>query len=242
MPDEIAHPAPAPRARPLARAPAPAGRSTAVDAHGKHLFLRFEGDLVHPLAPAHDRRLAVRTATGERWRRAPRRAWLVLRAGGHEVVQFDGPVLELMTESPHALRPAPRGARARHRSPTEFDEQAVLRRLRDDDPTRAIGDALLDQRTVAGIGNMWKARRCCGGAGRPVAPDRSTSPTTRCWRSSATRARGCSRQRQRRPPAHATSASTAAPAGRARAAATPIRAPRPGRRQPHDLLVPACQR
>ena len=36
---------------------------------------------------------------GQRWRRSPRRAWLVLRARGHEVVEFDGPVLELMTEA-----------------------------------------------------------------------------------------------------------------------------------------------
>jgi endonuclease VIII len=42
----------------------------------------------------------------------------------------------------------------------ELDEAAFLRRLREDDPTRGIGDALLDQRTIAGIGNMWKAEGC----------------------------------------------------------------------------------
>jgi endonuclease VIII len=42
----------------------------------------------------------------------------------------------------------------------EFDERRFLRRLREDDPTRPIGDALLDQRTIAGIGNMWKAEGC----------------------------------------------------------------------------------
>jgi endonuclease-8 len=94
--------------------------------------------------------------TGERWRRSPKRAWLLLRAAGHDVVQFDGPVLELMTETrrrfdrriavlgPDILAP-------------ELDEQGFLRRLREDDPTRGIGDALLDQRTIAGIGNHWKA-------------------------------------------------------------------------------------
>ena len=35
-----------------------------------------------------------------------------------------------------------------------------LARLRADDPTRGIGDALLDQRNVAGIGNIWKAEGC----------------------------------------------------------------------------------
>src|SRR5439155_12982595 len=42
----------------------------------------------------------------------------------------------------------------------EFDEHEFLRRLRFDDPTRTLGDALLDQRIVAGIGNIWKAEGC----------------------------------------------------------------------------------
>src|SRR5213075_3552768 len=35
---------------------------------------------------------------GGRWHRSARRAWLVIRTDEHDVVQFDGPVLELMTE------------------------------------------------------------------------------------------------------------------------------------------------
>jgi endonuclease-8 len=42
----------------------------------------------------------------------------------------------------------------------EFDGTAFIRRLREDDQTRTLGDALLDQRIVAGIGNMWKAEGC----------------------------------------------------------------------------------
>jgi endonuclease-8 len=42
----------------------------------------------------------------------------------------------------------------------EFDDAAFLRRLRSDDPTRGIGDALLDQRNLCGIGNLWKAEAC----------------------------------------------------------------------------------
>ena len=42
----------------------------------------------------------------------------------------------------------------------ELDEERFLRRLRDDDPTRPIGDAVLDQRTIAGIGNLWKVEGC----------------------------------------------------------------------------------
>jgi endonuclease-8 len=96
---------------------------------------------------------------GRRWGRSPRRAWIVLRAQGQDVVEFDGPLLELMTAGrtrfdqrlaalgPDVLAPA-------------FDSQEFLRRLRSDDQTRTLGDALLDQRNVAGIGNIWKAEGC----------------------------------------------------------------------------------
>ena len=40
-------------------------------------------------------------------------------------------------------------------SPPAFE--AMIARLRSADQSREIGEALLDQRLVAGIGNMWKA-------------------------------------------------------------------------------------
>jgi endonuclease-8 len=133
---------------------------TKVDTHGKHLFLRFEGDLV---LHSHLRMTGAWAVYrhGARWRRSPRRAWLVIRSRGHDVVEFDGPVLELMTDGrtrfdqrlaalgPDVLADA-------------FDEQRFLARLRADDPGRGIGDALLDQRIVAGLGNIWKAEGCWG--------------------------------------------------------------------------------
>jgi endonuclease VIII len=136
-----------------------AGRAVeAVEVHGKHLFLRFEGDLtIH----SHLRMTGAWRVhgAGERWARSPRRAWLVLRAADRDVVQFDGPLLELLTESRRRF-----DQRLRALGPDivadDFDEQVFLRRLRDDDPTRAIGDAILDQRTVAGIGNLWKVEAC----------------------------------------------------------------------------------
>ncbi len=93
------------------------------------------------------------------WRRAPRRAWLVLRRDGHEVVQFDGPVLELITEG-RARFDQRLAALGPDVLAAEFDDAGLLRRLRGDDQTRGIGDALLDQRNVAGIGNIWKAEGC----------------------------------------------------------------------------------
>src|SRR3984893_2927388 len=75
------------------------GRSVrAVDPHGKHLFLRFEGDLT---LHSHLRMTGSWDVgrAGERRRRASSRAWLVLRCDGMEVVEFDGPLLELMSDS-----------------------------------------------------------------------------------------------------------------------------------------------
>ncbi len=136
-----------------------AGRALrAVDAHGKHLFLRFEGELtLHSHLRMTGRWGVYRS--GERWRRSPRRAWLVIRTDAHEVVQFDGPVLELMADSRTRFdqRLAALGPDV---LADEFDERAFLRRLREEDATRGIGDALLDQRTLAGIGNLWKAEAC----------------------------------------------------------------------------------
>jgi endonuclease-8 len=136
-----------------------AGRAVrAVDAHGKHLFLRFEGDLT---LHSHLRMSGWWGVfrRGERWRRSPRRAWLVIRTREHEVVQFGGPVLELMTEGRTRFdqRLAVLGPDV---LAGELDERAALRNLRDDDQSRGLGDALLDQRNVAGIGNVWKAESC----------------------------------------------------------------------------------
>jgi endonuclease VIII len=59
----------------------------------------------------------------------------------------------------HPLRPPARHARP-HVLAEDFDEKRFLGRLRGDDPSRGIADALLDQRNVAGIGNVWKAEGC----------------------------------------------------------------------------------
>jgi endonuclease-8 len=148
-----------------------AGRAVrAIDAHGKHLFLRFEGGLVIHSHLRMTGAWRVRPAG----RPPPRSAWLVIRRGDQEVLQLRGPVLELMTESrtrfdqrlaalgPDILAP-------------ELDEAAFLRRLRADDPSRPIGDALLDQRTIAGIGNVWKAEGCFAAG---VDPWRATGEVT----------------------------------------------------------------
>jgi endonuclease-8 len=122
-------------------------RLESVDAVGKNLLLRFEGGLV---LRSHLR------MTG-RWRVEPRgarrtgRPWLVLRGAEHEAVLWNGPVLEL----------ARGGARLGRLGPDILAEppdlEAMLERLRAEPPARPVGEAVLDQRLVAGIGNLWKA-------------------------------------------------------------------------------------
>jgi endonuclease-8 len=141
----------------------------AVDTHGKHLFIRFDGELT---LHSHLRMTGAWGIyrRGERWRRSPRRAWLVLRTADHEVVALqgdpsgatlrgDGPVLELMTDSRTCFdrRLAALGPNV---LADELDERGFLARLRRDDQARGLGDALLDQRTLAGIGNAWKSEGC----------------------------------------------------------------------------------
>ncbi|HSO97902.1 MAG TPA: DNA-formamidopyrimidine glycosylase family protein [Solirubrobacteraceae bacterium] len=129
-----------------------------VDTRGKHLLLRFDHGLV-----VHSHLGMVGSwgvfPPGRRWSRSPRRAWLTLRVGDVEVVQFDGSTLELITEGRSRL-----DQRLSALGPDvlaeRFDGPEFLRRLRLDDTTRPFGDALLDQRIVAGIGNMWKAEGC----------------------------------------------------------------------------------
>jgi endonuclease-8 len=154
VPDEIATPHPRfGRDRWPERLAGRAVRS--VDAIGKHLFLRFEGGLVIHSHLRMTGSWRVRDTGGP----LPATAWLVLRRGDQEVVQLKGPVLELMTESRTRFDPRIAGLGPDIVAP-EFDEQRFLRRLREDDPTRGIGDALLDQRTIAGIGNLWKSEGC----------------------------------------------------------------------------------
>jgi endonuclease-8 len=151
-----------------------AGRGVrAVDARGKHLFLRFEGNLT---LHSHLRMGGMWGVygRGRRWRRSSRRAWLVIRTPEHEVVQFDGPVLELVRDSRTRFDQRIAGLGPDVLA-DEFDERRFLTRLREDDSTRAVGDALLDQRNVAGIGNIWRAEACFHAGLDPRRPLREVS-------------------------------------------------------------------
>lgn len=120
-------------------------RLEAVEAVGKHLLLRFEGGLV---LRSH-LRMRGRWRVGARGRVAGGRPWLVLRGAEREAVLWNGPVLEL------GEGPAARLGPDILALPPDLD--GMLARLRAADPSLRLGEALLRQPLVAGIGNMWLA-------------------------------------------------------------------------------------
>ena len=130
-------------------------RIDAVEAQGKNLLIRFDGGLE---LRTHLRMHGSwhRYRPGERWRRPPARARLVLEVPGSVAVCFDAPVVELFEQRAAALHPA-LSALGPDLLAADFDAAEAQRRLRD--PARAETDvavALLDQRALAGIGNVYK--------------------------------------------------------------------------------------
>jgi endonuclease VIII len=128
---------------------------TAVEAAGKNLLIRFDNGLeVRTHLRMHGSWHRYRP--GEAWRRAPARARLVLEVPGSVAVCFDAPVVELFEQRVEALHPdlGPLGPDLL-REDADLDE--VMRRLRAPGRgDRSISEALLDQRAVAGIGNVFR--------------------------------------------------------------------------------------
>jgi len=150
-----------------ASTPNPRGRAAGVqrldgatlqraEAHGKHLLLHFGGLVLHSHLAMSGSWHVYRRDTA--WRKPTGAAWAVFKGESSEAVQFGGPTLRLLR--PDALRRDPTLARL---GPdilaADFNPTAVTRSLRTD-PSRTLGDALLDQTVVAGIGNIFKSEAC----------------------------------------------------------------------------------
>jgi endonuclease-8 len=116
-----------------------------VDAVGKNLIFRFAGGVVLRSHLRMSGRWSLRPR-GELRRGTP---WLVLRGDRVEGVLWNGPVLELGARAMQSLGPDIL------ERPPRIGE--MLERIRAADGTRHLGETLLDQRLVAGIGNMWLA-------------------------------------------------------------------------------------
>jgi endonuclease-8 len=122
-------------------------RLEGVSAVGKNLLLEFEGGLVLRSHLRMKGRWQVRAASAP----VTGLPWLVLRGARHQAVLWHGPVLELGRRSAAVARLGP------DIMADPPDTDAMVARLRAADQGRELGAALLDQRLVAGIGNMWRA-------------------------------------------------------------------------------------
>jgi endonuclease-8 len=153
-----------------ARAPGPqvdrlvGSTINAVESQGKQLLIRFDNGLeVRTHLRMHGSWHRYRP--GEPWRRAASRARLVIEVPGSVAVCFDAPTVELFEQRSEPLHPV-LSALGPDLLASDPDLDEIARRLRD--PARAdkaIGEVLLDQRALAGIGNevrnevLWEARR-----------------------------------------------------------------------------------
>lgn len=94
----------------------------------------------------------------EKWQRPPRDMRVLLGTDTFVAVGFRVPVAELLTEE-ELERHAELGQLGPDLLGEPFDEAEALRRLRAR-PDAELGQALLDQRAVAGLGNVYKSELC----------------------------------------------------------------------------------
>jgi endonuclease-8 len=141
---------------------------TATVSRGKHLLTRIDGadgdwTLHTHLKMEGSWRVH---SPGERWKRPAHQARVVLGTEKKVAVGFSLGVVELLPRDredefvghlgPDLLGPG-------------WDEDEALRRLREE-PDRPIGEALLDQTCLAGIGNMYQAEICFVSGVHPRTP------------------------------------------------------------------------
>jgi endonuclease VIII len=137
-----------------------------VESRGKHLLMHVGGHVIHShLSMEGHWDIYPLPANGvePRWRRPAHTARAVLRTGRAVVVGFSLGTLEV-------LREVDGGTAVGHLGPDllgpDWDPDEAERRLRAD-PERALGLALLDQRNLAGIGNIYRNELCFLGGVHP---------------------------------------------------------------------------
>jgi endonuclease-8 len=139
-------------------------RVTATVPRGKNLLTRLDNDLTLHTHLVMEGRWDVHPA-GTRWRRPAFQARVVLRTATTEAVGFDVRVRLVPTTEEDTL--------VGHLGPdllgADWDADEAVRRLATA-PDRALGDALLDQANLAGVGNVYKSELCFLAGVRPTAP------------------------------------------------------------------------
>jgi endonuclease VIII len=139
-----------------------------VEANGKHLLIRFDtGHVLH----THQRMTGSWHvySTGERWQRPASQARVTLTCGSRIAVCFNAPVVELLAPGAEANHPSLSGLGPDILGrPLHVEE--IRARARRRPPETPLGELLLDQRVVAGIGNIWRCEALFLEGRNPWAP------------------------------------------------------------------------
>lgn len=144
------------------------GTITGTVSRGKHLLTRIHhasGDWTLHTHLKMEGHWAIHRP-GERWRRPAHQARVVLGTARREAVGFSLGIVELLPTGDE-------GGVVGHLGPDllgpDWDEAVALARL-SADPDRPLRDALLDQRNLAGLGNMYVAELCFVSGVHPERP------------------------------------------------------------------------
>lgn len=125
-----------------------------VEAQGKNLLIHFtDGRAVRTHLRMTGSWHLYRK--GERWQRPERQSRLALEVGDLVAVCFNAPVVELLRAGGAARHPQLR-ALGPDLLKADFDAEEAKRRLRERGD-RPIGDAVMVQAALAGIGNVYKS-------------------------------------------------------------------------------------
>ncbi|MEX1162228.1 MAG: DNA-formamidopyrimidine glycosylase family protein [Nitriliruptor sp.] len=135
--------------------PAVGAEITGVEARGKHLLIATSDGLI-----VHTHQMMTGSwhlyAPGERWRKSPRAARVVLAVHGTVAVCFASPVVEVLDASGLARHRALRQLGPDLCDPGADIDEAVARLERLSTTDRTIGETLLDQRIACGVGNVYR--------------------------------------------------------------------------------------
>ena len=135
-------------------APITGRRIERVRAHGKHLLMTFSGDLTLRTHMRMNGSWHI-YRPGERWQRPRRDMRIVVSTAGFIAVGFSIPVAEWIRTS-ELRRSKDLVSLGPDLLADEFDQDEAFQRVRAR-PSEPIADVLLNQRVLAGIGNVYKS-------------------------------------------------------------------------------------